>query len=170
MEWNTVRRLVSSCRMGRNSQMSRNVLWYNIAVGLVCDSVAELSSRRDSNRGILMGVTLKYLSGVWFLWTPWRHVGDYRYSYSHFNFCNKRRWVVSFTHTGNLTPAEPSPVPTEQQTRCAPTQPVWALRKRESLFSFLGIVIQILGCPGKVLMNDKWGKGREELSKNLKKK
>jgi hypothetical protein len=34
----------------------------------------------------------------------------------------------------------------------------------------LGIEIQIFGCPGKIVMNDKWKMVREELSKNLKKK
>lgn len=73
-------------------------------------------------------------------------------------------------HTGSLTSGEPSPVPTEQQTGCDPTQPVWAPRKRENLLSLLGIEIQIFGCPGKIVMNDKWKMVREELSKNLKKK
>jgi hypothetical protein len=68
----------------------------------------------------------------------------------------------SGSHTGRLTPEEPSPVP----TGCAPTQPVSALRKRENLLSLLGIEIQILGCPGKVVVNDKWRLRGEGLNKN----
>jgi hypothetical protein len=71
----------------------------------------------------------------------------------------------SGSHTGSLNSGEPFAVPTEQQTGCAPTQPGWAPRKRGNLLSFLGIGIQILACPGKIVMSDKWRMVREELSK-----
>jgi len=35
-----------------------------------------------------------------------------------------------------------------------PTQLVWAPRKKENLLSLLGIEIKILGCPGKIVMEN----------------
>jgi hypothetical protein len=71
----------------------------------------------------------------------------------------------SGSQTGSLNSGEPSPVPTEQQIGCAPTQPAWVPRKRENLLSLLGIAIEIIACTGKIVMSDKWRMVREELSK-----
>jgi len=78
--------------------------------------------------------------------------------------------VCSGSYTGSPTSGEPFPVPTDQQSGCAPTQLVGAPRKRGNLLSLLVIEIQILGCPGKIVINDKCRMVREELNKNLRNK
>jgi len=44
--------------------------------------------------------------------------------------------------------------PLSSRLGAPPTQLVWAPRKKENLLSLLGIEIKILGCPGKIVMEN----------------
>jgi hypothetical protein len=83
--------------------------------------------KRRRDKGIFEPV-LKYLST-----TPWRRVGEWRYSSTIVDFGTKWRWVVSFSHRPLYKRGRSFRYPLDSTYGGWAPEPVWALRNRKKI-------------------------------------